>query len=128
MGAGARFPKSHRLRKRSELDRVTRQGRRRTSRHFVVLTLSNDLDHPRLGIIASRRIGTAVTRAHTKRRIREWFRKEAPSLCALDFVVIARRGAGRLETSQVAEELVEITRTLYKGSDDAASGGHSQGV
>lgn len=100
-----RFPKSQRLLTRPEIDRVTDRGRRKVSRHFVVLARENDTETARLGLIVSRRTGNAVARNRVKRRIREWFRHAVTGLPAWDLVIIARRGAPRLETDQVAREL-----------------------
>jgi ribonuclease P protein component len=61
---------------------------------MTLLAQPNDLSRDRLGIIASRRLGDAVTRNRAKRRIRELFRQEAPSAASgrtLDIVVIPRR-------------------------------------
>jgi ribonuclease P protein component len=111
----APFRKSQRLLRRADFDRVSQQGKRRHSRHFVVLYLENELGHPRLGVIASRKVGNAVARNRVKRRIREWFRGHALELAPLDLVVIARREAPTLTAPQVAAELVESTSNLYKG-------------
>ncbi len=59
---------------------------------------------PRLGIVASKRVGNAVARNRGKRLVREWFRRleEAP---AVDVVVILRDGAPALEASEAWSEL-----------------------
>lgn len=92
-----RFSSALRLRNRAEYDRVQQGGRRLAARYLVLLARTNDLDHDRLGIIASRRLGNAVMRARAKRRIRELFRQNEPDvtkqrgLVPMDFVVIPRR-------------------------------------
>ena len=47
-----------------------RAGVRTKSGPVTVIRLATDLDHPRLGIVAGRRLGGAVTRNRVKRRIR----------------------------------------------------------
>ncbi len=86
-----------RLRARSEFALVQKHGRRVAAKYMTVLALPNSLDRDRLGIIASRRLGNAVTRNRAKRRIRELFRHQHPDTAAergvtpLDVVVVARR-------------------------------------
>jgi ribonuclease P protein component len=86
-----------RLRARGEFTLVQKQGRRVATTYMTVLALPNSLDCDRLGIIASRRLGGAVTRNHAKRRLREIFRRQEPDSVALrgvrslDLVVIPRR-------------------------------------
>jgi ribonuclease P protein component len=67
-----------------------------SSRYLTLLGVANDLGRDRLGIIASRRVGDAVTRNRAKRRLREIFRRGEPDVIApgtpsLDIVAIARR-------------------------------------
>jgi ribonuclease P protein component len=86
-----------RLRARGEFTLVQKQGRRVATTYMTVLALPNSLDRDRLGIIASRRLGGAVTRNYAKRRLREIFRHQEPDTSALrglrslDLVVIPRR-------------------------------------
>jgi ribonuclease P protein component len=86
-----------RLRARGEFTLVQKQGRRVATTYMTVLALPNSLDRDRLGIIASRRLGGAVTRNRAKRRLREIFRHQDPDTAGsrgvrpLDLVVIPRR-------------------------------------
>lgn len=86
-----------RLRARGEFALVQKQGRRVAAKYMTVLALPNTLDRDRLGIIASRRLGGAVTRNRAKRRVRELFRCQEPDTATsrghtpLDVVVIPRR-------------------------------------
>jgi len=69
---------------------------------------------PRLGVTVSRRIGNAVVRNRVKRRVREIFRKEmrAKLPAGTAVVVIARGGAGMLESSAIRDELTTAARNL----------------
>jgi ribonuclease P protein component len=81
---------SDKLRRRAEFTRVYERGARLHGRFMTCFVLPNGLDSPRLGIAASRKIGTAVTRNKAKRRIRELFRTNKP-LKTIDIVFVPRR-------------------------------------
>lgn len=57
---------------------------------MTLLGLPNKLACSRLGILAPRRLGGAVWRNRSKRRVRELFRHSKPVL-GLDLVVLPRR-------------------------------------
>ncbi len=60
---------------------------------------------PRLGVVASRRIGNAVARARAKRLVREAFRATRDLWPEdVDLVVIARKPPGELRLSDVVAE------------------------
>lgn len=88
------FTRNVRLRSRSEFLSVQERGRRVSGRHMTLLALPNTFGVDRLGVIASRRLGGAVTRNRAKRRVREMFRMTEPDqgqTLALDIVVIPKR-------------------------------------
>jgi ribonuclease P protein component len=88
----ARFPKANRLLRRPQFSRVFETGLRVQGRFLTVLLTSNDTGRPRLGIVASRKLGNAVKRNRAKRLIREAFRRsEAPGGRGVDVLVIPRR-------------------------------------
>jgi len=57
---------------------------------MTVFTKASGLGHPRLGIAATRKIGSAVIRNRAKRLVRELFRHQKPT-GGLDVVVVPRR-------------------------------------
>ena len=64
-----------------------RAGVRTKSGPITVIRLANDLGHPRIGIVAGRRLGSAVTRNRVKRRIRA-AAAEANLHPASDYVIV----------------------------------------
>lgn len=94
-----------------------------SSRSFIVLTAQAreaSRGAPRLGITASRKVGSAVVRNRVKRRVREWFRRRRSELPeARDIVVIARAGAADLDQRATEAELDGVARRL-RTSDPVA--------
>jgi ribonuclease P protein component len=70
---------------------------------------------PRLGVVASRKVGNAVARNRGKRCVREWFRRSRRRWEALDVVVILRQGAPDLAAGEAQRELdATLLRALKK--------------
>ena len=94
--AGARGAESlrrdQRIARSSEFRAVMSAGSRGVSPYLVAIQWTGG-DHsapPRLGVVASRKIGSAVQRSRAKRLLREVYRRgDRP---AGDLVLIARRG------------------------------------
>lgn len=87
-------PAHQRLRSRSDFQQVRSRGTRVHCGLFIVQYLQHedaDPQAPRLGVIASRRVGNAVKRNYGKRLVRNLFRQHQTKLPAgLDLVVILR--------------------------------------
>ena len=115
----ARFSKAARLRHRQEFLRAQAQGKRFHTRHFGVTLAPMAEGHPRLGLVATRRLGKAVQRNRVKRLLREFFRRHQTGLPAFDLVIMAKKGASALGYHQVEEELgrVLFSRARQKTHD-----------
>ncbi len=116
MRAQLSFAAADRLHRSAEFLRLQRNGVRFQSPHFVLYAgiLEAEPERSRLGVTVSRRIGNAVVRNRVKRRVREIFRKvireRLPS--GTSIVVIARGGAGALESAIIGDELAMAARNL----------------
>jgi ribonuclease P protein component len=89
-----RFPSECRLKRPAEFDEVFRRKRSAADELIIVYARESGLEHTRLGLSVSRKMGGAVVRNRWKRLIREAFRTTRAKLPAgLDLVVIPRAGA-----------------------------------
>jgi ribonuclease P protein component len=103
-----RLPKAHRIRRRDEFLRLQRVGRRRSGRHFVVITSTARNGRARLGITTSRKVGPAVVRNRIRRFVREVFRRHSAMIVPpKDIIVIARPSAASAAYEDVRRELTE---------------------
>ena len=73
-GLKFRFPKSMRLERHDEFERVYAQGEKSAEENLVLFVLPAGERTTRIGITASRKIGNAAIRNGVKRRLREIFR------------------------------------------------------
>lgn len=100
------YPKEARVRRRAEFLSLQGEGRRRHTRHLVVIRRPGSRPSSRLGVTVSTRVGNAVVRNRLKRLLREVFRSHRARLVPpTDFVVIVKPGANSLTYAQVANEL-----------------------
>ncbi len=95
-----------RLRRPDEFRRVWSAGRSWAHALFVLWALPNDLDHVRVGITASRKIGNAVARNRARRLLREATRHLYPHIAAgWDLVLVARPALVTVKEPQVESAL-----------------------
>jgi ribonuclease P protein component len=79
------------MKENRDFRRLYHKGKSQAGRHVAVYCKQNRLDHNRLGITVSTKIGNAVTRNRAKRLIREAYRQYEDKLpTGMDFVVVAR--------------------------------------
>lgn len=78
--------------------------------HFV----PNSLGHPRLGITATRKVGSAVVRNRLKRRVREIYRRwdKRSQLPPLDIVLHLRPTASGASFQELEREIRALCRGL----------------
>ena len=106
---GEAFPKTFRLRKRTEFLRLSRTGKKVYSPNFVVISKTNDQGETRLGITVSAKVGNAVVRNRIKRLVREFFRHNRHRLTpGLDILIIARQTATDLSLALIENEIGKI--------------------
>ena len=88
------FSRAQRLVHKPQFDAVYQTGRKLGDQYFLVLTKSNCLTQPRLGLsVSARSVGNSVNRNRIKRIIRDSFRLNSAGLPAVDIVVNTRPSA-----------------------------------
>jgi ribonuclease P protein component len=104
--AALTLPKPARLTRRAEFSAVREQGKSQHGNLMVLGTWQTSSPEPaRVGVITSRRVGTAVERNRTRRRLREIFRLHRNLLpSGLWMVIVPRRAAVRTTFAALAEE------------------------
>ena len=106
------FPKSRRLTKASEYERVKRDGFTRRGKLLMLNVVAVDNSGPcRAGFIASRRIGGAVVRNRVRRRLREIVRQHQHELRGgFWFVLIAKNEAASASYRLLEDEWLRLAR------------------
>ena len=118
--AGAGFPRSARLLKHSDFERVYKQGRRHFSSHMTVFYLRqaggpSTEQRARVGFTVGRVLGGAVERNRIKRRLREAVRlRRAMLKGAVDVVINPKKSVLTLEFSVVLEEVGRALDVIAK--------------
>ncbi len=110
-----RFPPGSRLRRRQDYQAVYEHGARLSGSLMTVFFLPNVLGRPRLGIAATRKIGSAVIRNRAKRRVRDLFRREQVRE-AMDIVVIPRRELADAPIARLEAEFRGILKRRFRAS------------
>lgn len=106
-----RFRKTERLRKRDQFLHTRRRGDRAEGRWVVVYAVANDVGHPRLGVTASRRVGSAVVRNRWKRRLREIFRRNKSHFGPhFDVVIIVKHGRSAPDFDALVRDVKKTVR------------------
>ena len=106
------FPKSRRLTRWPEFEKVKKNGRRERGRFLVLSVLSaNDATPFRAGFITSRSIGSAVVRNRVRRRLREIVRKHQREIFAGKWIVmIARANAAKASYRELEGEWLRLAK------------------
>lgn len=123
--ARAKFPRSLRLLKHADFDRVYKKGRRHFSSHMTVFYLRQESGARRIGFTVGRVLGGAVERNHIKRRLREAVRLRQRLLAsAVDVVINPKKSVLRVEFSTLLQEVERafelIARKMAEQQQDKA--------
>jgi ribonuclease P protein component len=110
-----RFPKSRRLVRDAEFRRVRTEGKTVRGESLTLGFLRNPDQSPaRAGFITSKRVGAAVVRNRTRRRLREIVRKHQHEIAhGTWLVVIASSRAARIPFRALEDEWLRLARRAF---------------
>ncbi|WP_256664841.1 ribonuclease P protein component [Pseudomonas sp. 8AS] len=84
-------------------------------KNVLLLARSNDLNHPRLGLVIGKKsVKLSVERNRLKRLIRDSFRHHQELLGGLDIVVVARKGLGDLDNVELHQQFSKLWKRLAR--------------
>lgn len=98
------FPQTLRLRTEEQIKHVLKRGRRITSAEFALLFCINEVLHPRLCVIVSKKnLRQAPRRNAFKRVMREFFRTHQHELGAIDVIILANKKSELLTKKELCQ-------------------------
>ena len=108
------FSPSQKLRKSFEFERVKAKGySHKADAFFLQAFREPSAKFPRLGIIATRRLGNAVTRNRMKRILREIFRRNSDKIIPeAEIIILPRKKMCSLEFSKIEVKFKESLKKL----------------
>ena len=110
------LPQKNRLRKKKEIERVLKRGKKISGRFFSLYFLKSQLPFSRVAFSVSKKISNkAFQRNKIKRCLREFFRQEFFSKerkANLDILVIVQKNFLKNNSHSVKEEIRKILNNL----------------
>ena len=112
----AMFPRSGRLLRHADFERVYKQGRRHFSNHLTVFYLRrNEKLGLRVGFTVGRALGDAVERNRIKRRLREAVRSKWPTYdFSVDVVVNPKKSLLKARFDEIQKEVAAAFEVVQK--------------
>ena len=103
--------KEYRIKKNQDFQTVFKSGKSSANRQFIVYVYNRDeLEHFRIGLSVSKKIGNAVTRNRIKRLIRQFFLEHKDQVQTKDYVIIARKPVAEMSYEDVKKSMLHVLR------------------
>ncbi|TXK77754.1 ribonuclease P protein component [Paenibacillus sp. N3.4] len=104
--------KSYRLAKREDFNKVYRYGKSMANHQFVLYYLPKaQLEHFRLGVSVSKKVGNAVVRNRIRRIIKEIIRLNKESMTPhYDYIILARKPAAEMDYAEMEKSIWHVIR------------------
>ena len=109
--------KEYRVKKSQDFDNIIRKKQSFANRQFVIYYQEKKLDHMRLGISVSKKLGKAHERNKLKRYVRESFKTRKDFLKNYDIIIIVRPAAKGLSFLEFGSSIDHVLKRskLYRG-------------
>lgn len=109
--------KEYRVKRSQDFDNIIRKKQSFANRQFVIYYQENKLDHMRLGISVSKKLGKAHERNKLKRYVRESFKTRKDFLKNYDIIIIVRPAAKGLSFLEFGSSIDHVLKRskLYRG-------------
>ncbi len=116
LGKHAKFPRSVRLLRHADFERVYKQGRRHFAGHMTVFYLRRAQGEGlRVGLTLGRVLGGAVVRNRMKRRLREAVRLQRPGgSMPVDVVINPKKSMLTVEFTELENEISRAFEVIQK--------------
>jgi ribonuclease P protein component len=109
------FPRSRRLRRTQDFERVFASGQRAGDEHLVVFAAGNQLGTTRIGLRISRRHGNSVVRHRLRRLLKEAYRLEQHQIApGLDLILVPGRLSRTSTLADYRQAIVELAGRLAR--------------
>ncbi|MGX7112656.1 ribonuclease P protein component [Gemella cuniculi] len=102
--------KEYRIKKSQDFDKIIKKRQSFANRQFVIYYEKNNLEHMRLGISVSKKLGKAYERNKLKRYVRESFKTRKDFVKNYDIIVIVRAGAKELPFLEFGNSLDHVLK------------------
>ena len=107
------LPPRFRVRKRGDFERAYAEGKKVVTPEFALFGRTNGLDHSRLGVTTTKKLGNAVVRNRARRLVREAYRTRRQDLPdGWDLVVVVRAPLLRRNATRIGDVLVDAAARL----------------
>lgn len=104
-----------RIRKKKDFLFLYRKGNRYKGKYFSLIYLSSGLNFSRVGVVASKKIGNAVTRNKAKRWMRELFRRNKELFnFPVDLLIIARPEMREVKWPELKEHYLAAINKIFE--------------
>lgn len=108
------LPPRERIRKKKEFLILYRKGNRYRAKYFNLIYLSNTLAYSRVGVVASRKVGNAVTRNKAKRWMRELYRRNKDLLASpIDLLMVATAEMKTAAWEELVDHYQRAVRAIF---------------
>ncbi|MDD8049157.1 MAG: ribonuclease P protein component [Thomasclavelia sp.] len=106
--------KEYRVKKNEDFSKIISKKKSVANKSFIIYYLNNNLDHGRVGISVSKKLGNAVVRNKIKRQVRMMIQDVFDLNKSIDYVVIMRNNYLHNSYSVNKDNLLSLYNKLLK--------------